>query len=110
MPRRWWERHARVHFAINPDAAKLKRVNTDFLHRLFHSCGGISVSLLKQQEVGSANPENQKSHLRRKEPEMQTQLSTANPDLASLPITGYLMETPPPPDPIDPPDNQGGGG
>jgi hypothetical protein len=41
---------------------------------------------------------------------MQTQFSTANPDLASLPITGYRMETPPPPDPIDPPDNQGGGG
>lgn len=40
---------------------------------------------------------------------MQNQLSTANPDLASLP-TGYLLESPPPPDPIDPPDNQGGGG
>ena len=42
---------------------------------------------------------------------MQTQLSTANPDLASLPALGYRMETPPPPtDPIEPPDNQGGGG
>lgn len=40
---------------------------------------------------------------------MQIQLSTANPDLASLP-TGYLLESPPPTDPIDPPDNQGGGG
>ncbi|HEU4714381.1 MAG TPA: hypothetical protein VFS76_22635 [Pyrinomonadaceae bacterium] len=40
---------------------------------------------------------------------MQTQLSTANPDLASLP-TGYLLESPPPTNPIDPPDNQGGGG
>lgn len=41
---------------------------------------------------------------------MQTQLSTANPDLASL-LTGYLFESPPPPtNPIDPPDNQGGGG
>jgi len=39
------KRHARVHFAINPDAAKLKCVNTDFLHRLFHSCGGRSVPL-----------------------------------------------------------------
>jgi hypothetical protein len=44
------------------------------------------------------------------EKQMQTQFSTANPDLASLLITGYLMEAPPPPDPIDPPDNQGGGG
>jgi hypothetical protein len=41
---------------------------------------------------------------------MQTQLSTANPSLASLLNTGYRMETPPPPNPIDPPDNQGGGG
>ncbi|HKR14108.1 MAG TPA: hypothetical protein VJT15_18740 [Pyrinomonadaceae bacterium] len=42
---------------------------------------------------------------------MQTQLSTANPDLASLLKSGYRLETPePPPDPIDPPDNQGGGG
>ena len=40
---------------------------------------------------------------------MQTQLSTANPALASLLETGLRMETPPPPDPIDPPDNQGGG-
>ena len=40
---------------------------------------------------------------------MQTQISTANPVLASLLETGYRMETPPPPDPIDPPDNQGGG-
>ena len=41
---------------------------------------------------------------------MQTQLSTANPALASLLETGYRMETPPPTNPIDPPDNQGGGG
>ena len=44
---------------------------------------------------------------------MQTQLSIANPDLASLLKNGYRLETPtppPPPDPIDPPDNQGGGG
>jgi hypothetical protein len=41
---------------------------------------------------------------------MQTQLSTANPALASLLETGYRMEeTPPPTNPIDPPDNQGGG-
>ena len=41
---------------------------------------------------------------------MHTQLSTANPALASLLETGYRMETPPPTNPIDPPDNQGGGG
>ena len=43
---------------------------------------------------------------------MQTQLSTATPDVASLLASGYLMETPvpDPPPPIDPPDNQGGGG
>lgn len=40
---------------------------------------------------------------------MQTQFSTANPDLASL-LIGYRMESPPPTNPIDPPDNQGGGG
>lgn len=42
---------------------------------------------------------------------MQTQLSTATPDVASLLASGYLMETPvpDPPPPIDPPDNQGGG-
>ena len=42
---------------------------------------------------------------------MQTTLSTATPDVASLLATGYLMETPvpDPPPPIDPPDNQGGG-
>jgi hypothetical protein len=79
-----------VHFAINPDAAKLKCVNTDFLHRLFHSCGGRSAFL-----DGRKNP-------------MQRQLSTATPDVASLPATGYLMESNPP-GPIDPPDNQGGG-
>jgi hypothetical protein len=86
------ERRARVHFAINPDAAKLKCVNTDFLHRLFHSCGGRSVS-----------------HDGRKSP-MQNQLSTATPDVASLLAGGYLMESNPPTNPIDPPDNQGGGG
>jgi hypothetical protein len=82
-----------VHFAINPEAAKLKCVNTDFLHRLFHSCGGRSAFL-----DGRKNP-------------MQKQLSTATPDVASLLATGYLMETPvpDPPPPIDPPDNQGGG-
>ena len=36
------ERRARVHFAINPDAAKVRCVNTDFLHRLFHSRSGRS--------------------------------------------------------------------
>ena len=42
---------------------------------------------------------------------MQNQLSTATPDVASLPTGGYLMESTPPesPHPIDPPDNQGGG-
>jgi hypothetical protein len=43
---------------------------------------------------------------------MLNQLSTASPDLASLLASGYLMESPPPTDPIDPidpPDNQGGG-
>jgi hypothetical protein len=81
-----------VHFAINPGAAKLKCVNTDFLHRLFHSCGGRS-----------------DSHDGRKNP-MQNQLSTATPDVASLLAGGYLMESNPPTNPIDPPDNQGGGG
>jgi hypothetical protein len=86
-------RRARVHFAINPDAAKLKCVNTDFLHRLFHRCGGRSAFLMKGTK-------------------MQNQLSTATPDSASLLASGYLMETPvpDPPPPIDPPDNQGGGG
>jgi hypothetical protein len=82
-----------VHFAINPDAAKLKCVNTDFLHRLFHSCGGRSAFL-----DGRKN-------------QMQRQLSSATPDVASLLASGYLMESnpPDPPPPIDPPDNQGGG-
>jgi len=42
---------------------------------------------------------------------MQTELSTATPDVASLLATGYRLETPipDPPPPIDPPDNQGGG-
>jgi hypothetical protein len=87
------QRRASVHFAINPDAAKLRCVNTDFLHRLFHSCGGRSAFL-----DGRKNP-------------MQEQLSTAAPDVASLLATGYHLETPipDPPPPIDPPDNQGGG-